>query len=335
MAGEPLPPSWAAEGRAMRRALAEDFATLDGVRVAMSLDARLPDEPGPWETLRVGPGDERMGFRRLASRSDWTLCVAPETGGVLEARARWVVEVGGRSLGAAPEAISLSADKVRLAAHLAAHGINTPKSIRVRPRDGLPADYSYPAVLKPIDGAGSLDTYYVESATGAPDEALGMPEALLQPFVPGRAMSAAFLVAPGLAPILAGFADQAMVREGGRFAYRGGVVPARCGFDPGPLFAAVRSVPGLLGWVGVDFVWDDAGGRLAVLEINPRATTSYVGFREVLRDHSSVSSGIARTWLSLATSTSPDVLFPFEAANEMPPLRFHADGRIEREAETL
>ena len=102
---------------------------------------------------------------------------------------------GGRSLGCSPDAIALCGDKLRCGEHLRARGIATPPSVRVVPRDGLPRDHPYPAVLKPIDGAGSLDTYCVESPDDLHDAVAAMPEALLQPFVPGSAMSAAFLVA--------------------------------------------------------------------------------------------------------------------------------------------
>src|SRR3954464_11565256 len=57
LAGSPLPASWAAEGRAMRRAIARDFASLPEVRVVVTLDDRQPDDPGPWTVVRVGPGE--------------------------------------------------------------------------------------------------------------------------------------------------------------------------------------------------------------------------------------------------------------------------------------
>ena len=62
------------------------------------------------------------------------------------------------------------------------------------PAAGLPRDASYPAVLKPVDGAGSVDTYLVAHAGDIPSAALAMPVALLQPFHAGIPMSASFLV---------------------------------------------------------------------------------------------------------------------------------------------
>src|SRR3954452_11321943 len=79
LAGSPLPASWAAEGRAMRRAVARDFASLPGVRVVVTLDERQPDDPGPWTVVRVGPGEEPARFATLAARADFTALIAPES----------------------------------------------------------------------------------------------------------------------------------------------------------------------------------------------------------------------------------------------------------------
>src|SRR5689334_3932005 len=79
LAGEELPPSWAAEGSAMRRAIVADLAAVPGVRVVMTLDERFLDEPGSASrVVRVGPGQEPSTLGRLAARSDYTLVIAPE-----------------------------------------------------------------------------------------------------------------------------------------------------------------------------------------------------------------------------------------------------------------
>ena len=44
----------------------------------------------------------------------------------------------------------------------------------------------------------------------------------------------------------------------------------------------VESIPGLRGFVGVDFLWDEARRQATVLEINPRPTTSCVGLTRLL-----------------------------------------------------
>ncbi len=47
--------------------------------------------------------------------------------------------------------------------------------------------------------------------------------------------------------------------------------------DAGDLEAIVEALPGLYGWVGVDFIM--AEGMPMILEVNPRLTTSYCGLR--------------------------------------------------------
>ena len=317
----------------MRLALARDFAAAEGVSVVMTLDDRLPDEPGPWTIVRIGAGEEPSTFARLAAACDYTLCVAPETGGILEERARMIEEAGGRSLSGSPSAVALCGDKLRCGEHLRGVGIPTPRSVRVVPREGLPRDHAYPAVLKPIDGAGSLDTYYIESPDDLPESARAMTEALLQPFEPGSPMSAAFLVGETGEPRLIGVAEQQVERRGGRFAYLGGRVPADLPI-PAPVVEAVRSVPGLRGWVGVDFVRCEATGRVVVLEINPRATTSFVGWREVAPG----AGFLAGAWLYRDRDPSHPRLrvqeiIPGSFLNQTsgPKVRFSADGLIHRE----
>src|SRR4051794_17830316 len=72
LAGQPLPPSWAAEGHAMRRAIAGDFASLGDVQVVMTLDARFEQENGPWTVVPVNPGEESQTLLRLAAEVDYT-----------------------------------------------------------------------------------------------------------------------------------------------------------------------------------------------------------------------------------------------------------------------
>ena len=161
LAGEPLPPSWAAEGCAMRRALAADFRPPQGERraVIVTLDARLPEDPGPWNIQRIAPGQLECRVPELAAQADFTVLVAPETTGIL-ARVDARAPVG-RSpvLGSLPHAIELTGDKERLCRWFEARGIATPRSRTIIPSEGLPADAEYPAVLKPVDGAGSVDTF--------------------------------------------------------------------------------------------------------------------------------------------------------------------------------
>ena len=84
-------------------------------------------------------------------------------------------DLGLRSLGSTPSAVEMTGDKLQFCARLARRGIATPEFRQVIPADGLPDDFPYPAVLKPIDGAGSLDTFLIEEPAELPDEARRVP----------------------------------------------------------------------------------------------------------------------------------------------------------------
>jgi predicted ATP-grasp superfamily ATP-dependent carboligase len=323
LAGSVLPASWQAEGAAMRRALAADFARLPGLRVVATLDARLPDEPGPWMTVRVGPGEERTTFARLAAEADCTALIAPETDGILLARTRIIEDVGGRSLGSTPEAIALAGQKHALGLLLRRLGIPSPPGRLIDPREGLPRDVPYPAVLKPPDGAGAVATYYLADADAWPAGVERPEVALIQRYVVGEPMSASFLVADGRAHLVGVGRQRVEIRDG-RFVYRGGTVPAEfCRCDD-HVRRAVAAVPGLRGWVGVDFLWDEEEARAVVLEINPRLTTSYVGLRRLLP-----AGELTRAWLSALDGAAEDATVDLaRRIHAGRPLTFEADGTI-------
>jgi predicted ATP-grasp superfamily ATP-dependent carboligase len=325
MAGVSLPASWAAEGRAMRRAIASDFASLPGVRVVMTLDARLPDEPGPWTVVRIGHEQDVDEWARIAAEADWTVLIAPETGGTLADCSRTLAQRGGRSLGSTPEAVEWTGDKLKLGAFLGERGIRTPSCRRVVPSQPLPQDVRYPAVLKPIDGAGSAETYLIPEPGLVPDEAKALHEALLQPFVPGVPSSASFLVGPDNKAQLIGIGRQRVEIREGRFVYRGGILPDPEAVPAPALGQAVESIAGLRGFVGVDFLRDADQETITILEINPRPTTSYVGLARILP-----SGFLAQAWINTVEGASELSAWPLaEMVRSHGPVTFDADGTID------
>ena len=320
LAGRDLPTSWAAEGSAIRRALAKDFAAVPGVQVVMTLDARLPEELGPWTVVRVGAGDYGSTLDRLVAEAESTAPIAPETSGALRDLLERIDLGGGRSLGSTVEAVELAGDKLRLAEHLERHGIPTPPSRRAF-RDGpLPRDIAYPAVIKPIDGAGSVGTRWVHSASDLSawaDPDLG-PVALIQPFFVGEPRSATFLARPGLPARLLGVGRQDVIRIGASFAYRGGtLLDEELSLDH-PARLAVDSIEGLAGPVGVDYL-QTPDGPVTVIEVNPRPTTSCVGLVVALGP-----GRLGSAWLGL-DNPQADLS---EIVRSQAPLRFLADGTI-------
>jgi len=266
----------------MLRALSQDFAAIPGVESATILHAQS-NLPGSINTYRLHHGREEELFRELSAWADFTLVIAPEFDDILRTRTGWVEEAGGCLLGSSTSSVMLAGDKWSLGNHLQSHGIQTPKCWPVHDKEA-----PYPVVWKPRFGAGSQATFLLRQAEDwdryrADAVAEGYSgETLLQHFVPGLPVSIAFLIGPRqTVPLLP--ALQLLSRDG-RFRYLGGTLPLPDELAKraiGLAARAVNSVPGLLGYVGVDLVLGETDDW--VIEINPRLTTSYVGLRALAK----------------------------------------------------
>jgi tyramine---L-glutamate ligase len=92
-----LPASLLAEGSAMISALAADFAALHETQVTVLRDARLTEpQLAGCEVNEIHSSlDLREHFDRIAAQADWSLVVAPEFDGHLQAAVAHVRRVGG------------------------------------------------------------------------------------------------------------------------------------------------------------------------------------------------------------------------------------------------
>lgn len=281
----------------MVEAVLADFATCD-CSVVTTWDERLGPPPAMADEVlpAADPDQERELFSRLAAECDGTFLIAPESGGVLARRRRLVDELGGRPLGCSGEAIELCTDKLALSAFLERHGVATIATTSFQP-DALLQAFPFPVVVKPRDGAGCLDTFRVDGADSlcvaraafSGSESSG--RAIVQPFVPGQAFSVAAIVdVDGAQHVLFPPVLQELSVEG-RFRYSGGSAPAR--FDAVTM-NRVRTLvdqvcavlPGLAGYVGFDMILPETlPGTPLIVEINPRLTTSYLGYRALTREN--------------------------------------------------
>ncbi len=125
------------------------------------------------------------------------MLIAPETMGVLAGLAIGLEDAGAPFLGCSARVDRTDREQGPPGGLARGRGLPTPACRTIVPAAGLPPDARYPAVLKPIDGAGSVDTFRVAHAGDLPLTARAMPVALLQPFHAGIPMSASFLVDGG------------------------------------------------------------------------------------------------------------------------------------------
>lgn len=222
------------------------------------------------------------------------------------------------NLNCSVEAINLCGDKWAMYEHLAHCGIPTIPTSRVGVESDTSA-FGWPRVLKLRQGAGSQAMQLVtspadwEQATSRYDSSNRCAEAIAQPYIRGIALSMGAIVDRSGTVQLLPVADQWIDPEQG-FAYLGGripsdraiprnirganvertptTVPSRPGGpEDDPTLRLVRdtlsTIPGLQGYVGVDLLnpQSPALGTPLIVEINPRLTTSYVGYQRLCLDN--------------------------------------------------
>lgn len=320
-----------AEGRAMLSALVEDFCQIADLEVSIlakkgSKAFLAPGLLARVETRDTATEDEPAAFRELATKADFTLVIAPETDALLFERCQWVEHGGGRLLGPNSQAVRLTADKLEAARHLSERGIATPPCFAVHAQ----ANCSFPAVLKPRFGAGSQATFLIQNQRELAQALLKgrnegwTGEMLLQPFVAGIPCSVSFLTGERqIEPLLP--ASQELTSDG-RFHYHGGVLPLPSALAQRVIQLgdqAVRAIPGLRGYVGVDLILGEREdyARDQVIEINPRLTTSYVGLRALAK------TNLAKAMIDVAEGEHLEAL-QWKGGK----VRFWPDGRMERSA---
>ena len=311
-----------AEGEAMLAALAADFAAIEGVQLTVLRDARLTDFELP-DCRFVdshSAEEERALLERFARQANWTLLIAPEIERALADRVRWVEAIGGRLMSPGCEFVSLTSDKVRTGRQLAAAGVRVPESQVIETsEDGLvelPRDFHYPAVVKRIDGAGSLGTQLGTEPTQLVLDSF-VPW-MIERFCPGAPASVALLCGSNAVLPLPPFRQDL---ETGTFQYLGGSRLMDCQLAGRAVELAVRAVEALgrpTGYVGVDLVLGDnpSGADDFVIEVNPRLTTSYVGLR------ASTDDNLAEAMLAIAMGQH--VALSFRDG----PIEFTADGSV-------
>lgn len=311
------------EAAAMVGCVSQDFAKLPDTSVEHLHDARLPVDVGiEHERIavrKISTSDEyEIQFDELAKSCDATLLIAPETNGILTSLARRVERLGGTLLSPSSEFCEWASDKSRVAETLQAVDAPVPAGVRLAWSDPWPSDFAFPAVLKPNDGCGAMNTYRVTK----PDDDFRTAEHpvwRLERFIPGKSVSVPFVAGPQMNIMLcSGFQD---VRCDGKFKYLGGSMPLTSDLDQRLINLMLRcgpAIPGFSGYIGIDAVLGVAvdGSEDYLIEINPRITTSYIGQREISRNN------LAELMLDLHAER------PVESSLRLGSLSFRRNGEV-------
>jgi len=233
--------------------------------------------------------DPSNPFLNVVNPKDAVLIMAPESDGILVHRIKQLNETGAENLNCSVEAITLAGDKYQTFLYLNRMDIATPATMLLGNFLKTP-QLTFPLVLKPRDGAGTSDTFYIRGIGFLENKASGIPnheQWIVQEFKKGLPVSYCFFVHKNRCiPIVSSLQKTECLDL--QFNYQGGSLPLPLDFGYRALSLAQKTLHnfvGLNGWVGVDLILgpDTKGINDFVFEINPRLTTAYLGARHHLK----------------------------------------------------
>lgn len=283
----------------MLEALATDAVRDPALEVTVLVDSARPVALPPGVLSREVPaGNEVASLVAAARDHDWTVIVAPETDRVLASRVAAARAAGARVLAPSAAFIGIASDKQATIDALAAAGVPVPAGRSLAPGETVPVGFHMPAVGKDRASVGCDGVQIIRDPHVAPS-----PRATrLEAFVAGTPVGVSCLCGPNRIDVLPPM----------RQRFTGGDAPRYVGSDllDDPRLArraealARRAVAAIdlaaggeaaTGWVGVDMILGlrDDGRADRVLEVNPRATTSFVALA-ARSDQSLVQTMLAR-----------------------------------------
>lgn len=293
---QPLPTSLASEGDAMLLAVLADSLALAGHSITIMRDTRLA-EPQLTEInstfnchLISTQADYNQLWSTCIEQNDAILIIAPETANCLLHLQQYAIDQGKVVLGCSVQAIALTGNKMACHDRLLQADINTAYSCVADnwSKQKFVSDSGY--IIKPIDGAGCLDTLFFETANQlehylAQLSPQTLAKTLIQPYLKGDNISLSLLLSNDDVMVLA-VNKQQIQRQEQSLKLTACIVNGYQS-DTFSLTEAKQlamqikaAIPGLYGFVGVDLIiTDDAA---VVIDINPRLTSSYIGLHASL-----------------------------------------------------
>ena len=245
--------------------------------------------------LNITIGKQRIGetaldfFSDIIPKIDLVWVIAPEINSELERfhiasqKKLWI--------GSDLQAIRLASNKLETKKYLKSLGINTPDEITF---ESLRKKNYTKAVYKPIDGAGTTDTYIIENEKTIINTLSKERSCFfLEEWVEGTAYSVSLNCNLSDFEILSINKQHITSNHLGKLFY-GGIKPVetkmfkklRESILPS-ISLIVANITDLRGFIGIDFILKE-NSQISIIEINPRLTCSYVGLSKYNKDNTAV-----------------------------------------------
>ena len=296
LADQALPNSLAQEGDSMLTAILQDLSEQPQIELIILRDGRLNKITKlPLNTHEIFWVQHSTQFEeqweKALQQSDNVFVIAPETDEQLTKIQDDIVSVGKTYLGSSQESTLISTDKLRCFQHLLLHDIPAVKTEKALHWQTDNSDTADGVIIKPIDGAGCLDTVLFQTEEAASDYLQKvsldqLPSLIVQPYIKGTAASLSLFISDNKARILSTNRQQ-IKQQPPQLIFSGSEVNAISTDELSPITAQNlandihKALPGLWGFVGIDLVLTPLGP--IVIEINPRLTTSYIGLKSILK----------------------------------------------------
>jgi len=297
LADQELPNGITREGDAMLQAILQDLAEQPQLELIILRDSRLDEIASlalntACEFLWVQDIEQFQTHWNTAIRhSDTALLIAPETERQLTNIQQSVLDQGKSYLGSSQQATELCSNKLRCFQFLNKHNLATVHTQIASQWQLGNLDYSDGIVIKPIDGAGCVDTAFFKTTTEAKQYLNKIPSAsqaslVIQPYIKGQAASLSLFISDNVVHVLS-INSQQIQHHNSRLVFQGtkvNAIPAKeLSLNAAQSLAENihRLIPELWGFVGVDLIITPSGP--IVIEINPRLTSSYIELTSTLK----------------------------------------------------
>lgn len=259
------------DGRLMLSALLKDLAKSGRWRVSTLVSPSMGVNGLSADKVIEVKNDFFTAADVEIQRADAVWIIAPECGETLLRLSAIVLNAGKYLIGCRPDALELCGDKLRLWKVLGG------KIAMPRTKAYTTATISrekFPCVVKPMDGAGGEEVFYVENRREFEQLDRQNRNCISQPYLSGENLSAGILTAGGRNTLL-GVCRQ-NVKIGRKImpdGINGPIKYKQRGKIEKMIDEITKMIPGLRGYWGMDFI--DHNGEPVLLEINPRLTASY------------------------------------------------------------
>jgi len=282
-----LPASLLQEAYLMRNALLDDISAISKIELLILQDERVEKNSSinclnPTYLL-VSQEDnlaQLLEAKRPAYDAVWL--IAPETDGVLAKWCQFFAQQGKELATCAQQAVEICQDKYATTKRLQQEFIPVVPSYLFSSSGKIEAN----SVLKVNDSVGCDQVYLLESEQQwchLSSRLDAEKQYILQPYIIGKNLSLSCLFYRGKAYFIC-CNEQHVKIHAMQFiliACTVNVQPEKRQQYQLLCQQIAEAIPGLFGFVGIDFIQTETGGDF-ILEINPRLTTSYAGIKLAL-----------------------------------------------------